>query len=45
MAAIALLGGYLGARFFRRVPQPVSRALIVAIGAAMTIVFFLRTFG
>jgi uncharacterized membrane protein YfcA len=44
MAAIALLGGYLGARFFRRVPQPVSRALVVAIGAAMTIVFFLRTF-
>lgn len=42
MAAIALLGGYFGARFFRRVPQPVSRALVVAIGAAMTIVLFTR---
>ncbi len=42
MAAIALLGGYFGARFFRRVPQAISRALVVAIGAAMTIVFFAR---
>jgi uncharacterized protein len=45
MAAIALLGGYCGARFFRRVPQPLSRALVVAIGATMTIVFFVRGFG
>jgi uncharacterized membrane protein YfcA len=44
MAAIALLGGYLGARFFRRVPQPLSRALVIAIGCAMTIVLFVRTF-
>jgi uncharacterized membrane protein YfcA len=44
MAAIALLGGYLGARFFRRVPQPLARAVVVAIGAVMTIVFFVRTF-
>ena len=44
MAAIALLGGYFGARFFRRVPQPISRALVVAIGAAMTMVFFARSF-
>jgi uncharacterized membrane protein YfcA len=44
MAAMALLGGYLGARFFRRVPQRVSRALVVAIGMAMTMVFFVRTF-
>ncbi len=42
MAAIALLGGYFGARFFRRIPAPVSRALVVAIGAAMTIVLFTR---
>lgn len=40
MAAIALLGGYLGARFFRRVPQPVSRAIVIAIGATMTVLFF-----
>jgi uncharacterized protein len=44
MAIIALLGGYFGARFFRRVPQPLSRALVVVIGTAMTIVFFGRTY-
>lgn len=44
MALIALLGGYLGARFFRRAPEMLARAIVVAIGAAMTIVFFLRTF-
>ncbi|HVN69923.1 MAG TPA: sulfite exporter TauE/SafE family protein [Candidatus Binatia bacterium] len=44
MALIALLGGYFGARFFRRVPQPLSRALVVVIGAAMTTVFFVKTF-
>lgn len=42
MAAIALLGGYFGARFFRRVPQPVSRAMVIAIGCAMTIVLFVK---
>lgn len=42
MAAIALLGGYFGARFFRRVPQPVSRAIVIAIGTTMTVVFFSR---
>jgi uncharacterized membrane protein YfcA len=45
MAIIALLGGYLGARIFRRVPQPISRAIVVFIGTAMTIVFFVRIFG
>jgi uncharacterized protein len=44
MAAFALLGGYFGARLWRRVPQRLSRALVVAIGAAMTIVFFVRGF-
>jgi hypothetical protein len=44
MAVIALAGGYLGARFFRRLPQPLARGLVVTIGAAMTIVFFVRTF-
>lgn len=44
MAVIALAGGYLGARFFRRVSQKVSRAIVVAIGIVMTMVFFLRTF-
>ena len=42
MAAVALLGGYFGARFFRRLPQPVSRALVIAIGVTMTVLFFTR---
>ena len=42
MAAIALLGGYFGARFFRRVPQRVARSIVIAIGCVMTIVFFVR---
>lgn len=44
MAFIALLGGYFGARFFRRVPQRLSRVLVVSIGSAMTIVFFAKTY-
>jgi uncharacterized protein len=44
MAVIALLGGYFGARFFRRVPQHIARTVVVAIGALMTIVFFIRAF-
>jgi uncharacterized protein len=44
MAAIALAGGYLGARFFRRVPQRLARGVVVAIGVVMTIVFFVKTF-
>jgi uncharacterized membrane protein YfcA len=44
LALAALLGGYFGARFFRRVPQRFSRALVVAVGAAMTIVFFARSY-
>jgi uncharacterized protein len=45
MAAIAFAGGYFGARFFRRVPQRFARGLVVAIGAVMTIVFFVRSYG
>jgi hypothetical protein len=42
MAALALLGGYFGARFFRRLPQPVSRAFVIVIGVTMTVLFFTR---
>lgn len=42
MAAIALVGGYAGARLFRRVPQPAARIAVIAIGSAMTIAFFIR---
>lgn len=38
----AALGGYLGVDVARRVPEPVVRAVVVAIGAALTAVFFLR---
>jgi uncharacterized membrane protein YfcA len=44
MAVLALLGGYCGARFFRRVSQPISRALVIVIGIAMTTVFFVKSF-
>lgn len=40
MAVIALLGGYFGARFFRRVPQRASRAAVIAIGTVVTLAFF-----
>jgi uncharacterized membrane protein YfcA len=42
MAIVALAGGYFGARFFRRVPQPVSRSLVILIGVIMTAAFFVR---
>lgn len=42
MAVIALAGGYFGARTFRRVPQPIARTVVIAIGTAMTLAFFIR---
>jgi hypothetical protein len=42
MAIAALLGGYFGAKFFRRIPAPAARSIVIAIGVTMTIVFFLR---
>ncbi len=42
MAVMALLGGYFGAKFFRRMPQAVARIMVIAIGVAMTTVFFAR---
>jgi hypothetical protein len=39
MAVLALAGGYFGARFFRRVPQPIARGIVIALGVAMTVVF------
>jgi uncharacterized membrane protein YfcA len=44
MAVLALAGGYFGARLFRRVPQPLSRAIVILIGVGMTTVFFARSF-
>ena len=42
MAVAALLGGYVGAKFFRRVSGTVARTIVIAIGVTMTIVFFVR---
>ncbi len=42
MAVVALLGGYVGARLFRRVPAVYGRWSVIAIGTIMTIVFFVR---
>jgi uncharacterized membrane protein YfcA len=38
----AIIGGYYGAVVVKRVPPRIMRAIIVAIGAATTIAFFIR---
>lgn len=42
MAAFAMVGGYFGARAFRRVPSHVTRALVLLIGLGMSGYFFFR---
>ena len=42
MAVVALVGGYVGAHLFRRVPPIYGRVCVIAIGALMTALFFLR---
>jgi len=42
MAVLALAGGYVGAYLFRRIPAAYGRWTVIAIGAIMTVVFFLR---
>jgi uncharacterized membrane protein YfcA len=42
MAVTALLGGYVGAAFFRRIPTKVARGIIIVVGVTMTIVFFVK---
>ncbi len=44
MAAGAVLGGYLGARIGRRIPSRNLRGFVIAVGLAMTVYFFLRTY-
>jgi uncharacterized membrane protein YfcA len=38
----SIAGGYLGVGIARRVPEKIIRATVVAVGAALTVVFFLR---
>jgi uncharacterized membrane protein YfcA len=40
--AASIAGGYLGVGIARRVPERVIRAVVVIVGAALTVVFFLR---
>ncbi len=42
MAVVALAGGYVGARFFRRLPAAYARLVVITIGVVMTVVFFRR---
>jgi uncharacterized protein len=38
----SIVGGYLGVGLARRVPLPIIRATVIAAGAALTVIFFLR---
>ncbi|MBI3701978.1 MAG: sulfite exporter TauE/SafE family protein [Afipia sp.] len=38
----AAAGGYLGVGFARRLPEKIIRAVVVAIGAALTVIFFVK---
>ncbi|HVV62328.1 MAG TPA: sulfite exporter TauE/SafE family protein [Pseudolabrys sp.] len=42
VTAAGIAGGYLGVMAARRVPEPVVRGIVVAVGAALTVVFFFR---
>lgn len=42
MTVAAVAGGYVGARLGRRIPKPVLRAGIIAVGLVMSAVFFLK---
>ena len=42
MAVAAVIGGYFGSRIARRVPARALRAIVIVLGAAMTVYFFVR---
>ncbi|RJG01135.1 sulfite exporter TauE/SafE family protein [Noviherbaspirillum sedimenti] len=44
MAATAILGGYLGARFARRIPAQWLRRFIIAVGFCLTGFYFFKTY-
>lgn len=44
MAGAAAAGGYLGAPAARALPETVIRAIVIAVGAVMSAVFFWRSF-
>lgn len=44
MAAGAVIGGYFAAHYAQRLPQKWIRALVIVIGSAMTVYFFVRAY-
>ena len=42
MVVAAVAGGYVGARLGRKIPKPILRAGIIAVGLVMSAVFFLK---
>jgi uncharacterized protein len=42
MMAGAALGGFAGARIARRLPQPVFRAVVIAVGSLLTVWYFVK---
>jgi uncharacterized protein len=42
VGAASVVGGYLGVVFGRRLPIPAIRWLVIAIGAVLTVYFFVR---
>ena len=44
MIAGAIVGGYFGAHYAQKLPQPWIRAFVIAVGTAMTIYFFWKAY-
>ncbi|MGO4570501.1 sulfite exporter TauE/SafE family protein [Microvirga sp. 2TAF3] len=42
VGAASIVGGYAGVAFGRRLPAPVIRWLVIAVGAILTVYFFIR---
>ena len=42
VGAASIAGGYLGVVFGRRLPPPAIRWLVIGVGAALTLYFFIR---
>jgi uncharacterized membrane protein YfcA len=42
MMACATVGGFMGAKWAKRMPTQWVRALVIATGVVMTVVFFTR---
>jgi uncharacterized protein len=42
VGAASVIGGYLGVVFGRRLPPVAIRILVIGVGAALTLYFFIR---